>query len=161
VSGAFTCTNSFFGPDPAPGQAKECICNGCDEATTTSTTTIEVTTTVILSNPDKDMCDVCGVQGGTFNGAVAKCLKFKSFPAGGTKCEKFQKQKAIGRLCCGIKKVKKVKPTKAPKVDCKVCVAGTFNPDGIDGNCAKHLKRQGDKCTFAQNEEHIQARCCV
>lgn len=176
VSGQFGCNNGFFGADPAPGQAKECVCKGCDEATTTTTTaalattteeevittTAEVTTTTAAATttrPDKEYCDLCAISGGTLNlDADKKCQKWGSFTPGSAKCEKFQNKKAVAKKCCGIIKVK---PTKAPKVDCNVCAAGDFNPDGLDGRCKNHLKAQGDKCTQKQNDDRIQARCCV
>merc|ERR1719163_2750488 len=33
VNGAFQCTNGFFGGDPAPGQAKECVCEATPQET--------------------------------------------------------------------------------------------------------------------------------
>lgn len=104
--------------------------------------------------PDKVTCDLCAVSGGTYDASGHKnCPKWASFPPG-DKCTKYQNMKRTSKKCCGNKKQKK------EKTECKVCVAGVFNPDGLDGKCAGYTKAQGGRCTKNQNSERIQARCC-
>jgi hypothetical protein len=112
--------------------------------------------TRLATHAEDFVCDLCAESDNEFDptGKKGKCEKINArAQKNAARCEKRKGRKGVIRGCCP-----------APPVECDLCPAGlTFNPDNLDGKCAKIATRSTkneEKCNQLKNKKRVQKKCC-